>query len=122
MNDIRKIVGNNICTLMQYAADHGAPYPHDKALAAKAKLAASTIARIKRGEVGASIDTLEVIAKAYKLSAWQLLIPKLDPAIPPVAVSSDTERALYWRIKSLAADFRNVDEQEHDHPGSGAPE
>lgn len=123
MADVRKIVGDNIRVLQEYARDHNRPCSDDKSLGLRAKVEPSTVGRIRKGMISTGIETLESIANVYKLSAWQLLIPNLDPANPPVVPYTDTERALYWRIRSVAAEFVRTGKVEHDEdetPGSGA--
>ncbi len=103
--DIKRVVSDNVQTLLNYAADRHQPYGDAKALAIKAGISPSTVGHLLKCETAAKIDTLHAIAKVYKLEAWQLLIPNLDPSNPPVVPYSDAERALYWRIKSVAQDF-----------------
>jgi transcriptional regulator with XRE-family HTH domain len=111
--DIRDIVAVNIQTLMDYARDHSQPHGDQKSLAKKARVAMSTIARIRKAEVGCSVDVLDAIARVYGLSAWQLLMPNLDPTNPPVFCMTATERDMYRRMKQAAsalAELPNGDE------------
>ena len=101
--DIRTVVAANVQTLMDYARDRGQPCGDQKSLAKKAGVSMSTVARIRKREVGGSIDVLEAIAKCYGLQAWQLLMPNLDPTNPPVFCMTATERELYRNLKSSAA-------------------
>lgn len=103
--DIREVVAANVQTLIDYARDHDRPYGDQKALAKKARIAMSTVARIRKAEVGVSVDVLEAIANAYGLSAWQLMMPNLDPTNPPVVCITASERALYRKLKSAAAEL-----------------
>jgi transcriptional regulator with XRE-family HTH domain len=75
-------------------------------LARKSGVAQATIGRIIRQETAATIETLEDLAKAYGLQAWQLMVAGMDPNNPPVlqAVSKE-ERALYERLKSAVQDI-----------------
>jgi DNA-binding XRE family transcriptional regulator len=100
---IRAVVAANVNTLIDYARYHGQPCGDQKSLARKAGVSMSTIARIRKQEVGGSIDVLESIAKCYGLQAWQLLMPNLDPTNPPVFCMTATERELYRNLKSAAA-------------------
>lgn len=125
MDDVRRTVAENIAVLQQYARDHKGTYVDDASIATKAKLTPSTVGRVRKGQIATAIDTLDAIAKVYGLRAWQLLIPGLDPSNPPVVPYTDAERALYWRIKSVAADFARageLDEQEErvepERPGA----
>ncbi len=116
--DIKRVVSANVQTLLDYAADRHLPYANAKALAGKAGLTPSTVGHILKCDTAAKIDTLQAIAKVYKLEAWVLLIPNLDPSNPPVVPYTDAERALYWRIKEVAREFNAVDmggeHDEHD--------
>lgn len=100
--DIRKVVGGNVQRLMDYAADHGSPYGDQRSLAAKAKVSMSTVARIRKAQVAPGVDVLERIAGVYRLQAWQLLIPDLDPTNPPVFAMTATERDLYRNLRAAA--------------------
>lgn len=102
---IRAVVAVNVQTLINYARDHGQPYGDQKALAKRAGVSMSTIARIRKQEAGTSVDVLEAIAKCYGLQAWQLLMPNLDPTNPPVFCMTATEREMYRRLKSSAAEL-----------------
>lgn len=112
MDDVRATVAANITTLQRYARDNRGLYVDDASVAAKAKLTPSTVGRVCKGQIATAIDTLDCIAKVYGLRAWQLLIPGLDPSNPPVVPYTDAERALYWRIKSVAADFARDGERD----------
>jgi len=46
-----------------------------------------------------TIDTLDALASATGLRPWQLLVPGLDPANPPVHCMTQTERDLYAKIR-----------------------
>ena len=48
----------------------------------------STLYRIldPREKNPTQLDTLEKIARAYELQAWQLLVPRLDPLDPPATI------------------------------------
>jgi transcriptional regulator with XRE-family HTH domain len=53
-------------------------------LASDAKIGPATASRIKQHETSVGIDVVESIAKAFKVDAWQLLVPGFDAAEPPV--------------------------------------
>jgi hypothetical protein len=83
---------------------HHFPTVRDKArrLADTAQIALSSVQRAQKGQVGAGLDTIEAIARAFDLSAYQLLIPGLDPANPqsiPGALLA--ERRLYRQWQAL---------------------
>lgn len=60
------------------------PQWDDVALAKRAGTSPSTVARLRNGEVAAGIDTLEAIASAFGLRAWQMMVPGLEPTSPPM--------------------------------------
>lgn len=65
-------------------------------------VAEGAIARIRRGEGGATTQTLERLAAHYGLEPWMLLVEDLDPDNPPQLVyPSSEERALYERFKKF---------------------
>lgn len=103
--DVKQVVAENLRTLIRYAADHKQPYADAKSLAIKAGVYPSTVGHILKRTTAPKIDTLEALANVYKLPAWALLIPGLDPSNPPVIPYTDAERALYWRIQQVAKDL-----------------
>lgn len=73
------------------------------ALSKRCRIAQSTVARILSANQAAQIDSLEALAKAFRLEPWQLLVPDLDPRQPPLLRAlNQHERELYERI-ALAA-------------------
>lgn len=103
--DPRLVLASNLRALLAYARDKKLPYSDAKALAKKAGLTPSTVGHWLRAENAAQIDKLERLAAVFKLRAWQLLIPNLDPSNPPAVPYTDAERRLYWRIKAAAREL-----------------
>ncbi len=71
-------------------------------LAKDSGVAFSTIQRIMKREVGASLDNLESIATAFQIQMYQLMLPELDVTNPQVVNgASAQEKRLYelWRRK-----------------------
>ena len=95
-----EIIAANIRTLMD---DNQIPSESD--LARKAKVDQKTVWRILRQQQSPTVDTLEKLAKPFKLHAWQLLIPDLNPRNPPVFVMTDTEREMYCKLARMASEF-----------------
>ena len=94
--DSRKILADNIRTLKEYAG-----LPNAK-LATKCGVSNGTISNALLAKNALDIDTLDAIAKAFHLSAWQLLVPNLDPRNPHhITNISDAEAELYARLKSV---------------------
>lgn len=81
------------------------------ALAKKSRVAQSTIGRILSDEgVDAGIETVDKIAKAYGLQAWQMMVAGMDPGNPPVLQPlSKAERELYDNLKKAAREFAKDD-------------
>jgi transcriptional regulator with XRE-family HTH domain len=75
--DPRRIVARNIRALIDYDRDHGGPCYDKKRLALRAGLTPSTVGRILSLEHAPGVDTLDDIAHAFGLLAWQLLVPNL---------------------------------------------
>ena len=85
-------------------------------LGAAAGLGPTNIGRMKRGEVAAQIDTVEKIAKAFRLRACDILDPELSKRIargevlrmgehrPPVIPEKDWQ-ALSPRTRALVEDL-----------------
>lgn len=70
------------------------------------KVGKSTIDRAARGETPLNLDAIEVIAAVYGISAWQLLVPNITPANPPVLKSiGAAEDLLYEKIGALVKEI-----------------
>jgi transcriptional regulator with XRE-family HTH domain len=123
------ILAANLQRLMQHAADR-----HDYARATAraletyierqgwARVGKSTIHRILKGSTPPALDTLEAIARAYDLQVWQLLAPNLDPTNPPVIPLTETEEALYRRMRTVMQDFiRAHGDKDVEGPRPGTP-
>lgn len=99
---MRSILGANVKNLMEHHYRESANKP--KALAVDAHVSLSTVQRILVGETGATIDNIESLATAFSLSAYQLLLPRLDPANPGVIKgATKDEEVLYrnWKREKL---------------------
>lgn len=120
--EIKGVLASNLRTLIDYAKDRRLPYGDAKSLGAKAGLTGTTVGRWLKGSHAAQIDKLEALAGVFKLRAWQLLIPNLDPSNPPAVPYTDAERRLYWRIKAAARELAQgsaVDEPYETDAGPG---
>lgn len=73
-------------------------------------VAQATIGRIlSKGGENARIETVEKLAKAYGLRAWQLLIPGMEPKNPRfLGASSPEEKALYDRLQATVEDLAKL--------------
>lgn len=65
----------------------------------RSKVAQATIGRILRKEGGATLDTLDQLAAAFGVSAWQLIHPKPD--------MKPNEAAFYAQLRRLLDEANN---------------
>lgn len=71
-------------------------------VAAKSGCSQTTVGRILNKQMDPTTEMLEKLAGAFGLSAWQLLVPGLEPSNPPVLVPlSGKEKAFYDRLLGL---------------------
>jgi transcriptional regulator with XRE-family HTH domain len=101
---MRVVVGANIGRLLDH---HYQRFPNvtrrQKELARDSGIAFSTVQRIMKREVGASLDNLESLADAFQVSVYQLMLPSLDVKNPQVVKgATEAEQRLYriWRRES----------------------
>jgi hypothetical protein len=111
--DVIHILASNLTALMEWSRARGvqrlgsirglARYIEERGWSQG--VTKSTIARMKLGQKASAIDTVECVARAYDLQVWQLLVPDLKPGNPPVIWMTETERAFYQRMESVAREF-----------------
>lgn len=90
-----KVLGQNLESLMRATPELNS----NPKLAKKTELGTGTISRLRNGEVDANLATLEKLAAAFHVEAWQLLVAGLDPVnLPTLQPISEQERKLYARI------------------------
>lgn len=103
---MRSILAFNTQLLMDKHYEKSSNKP--KALAKDSQVRMSTIQRMLKAENGASLDTIEQVAAAFNLSAYQLLIPNLHISNPQVikGATKDEER-LYrsWKKSGTLLPF-----------------
>lgn len=63
----------------------------------------ATISRIINGKYPTSIDHVEAVAKVFGLTAWQLLVPNMDPKNPPEPLTR-AEKAVIEQIRSVVTE------------------
>ena len=100
--DLKGVLWANVSALMQkhYGRENLTR------LARETRCGPGTASRIKACETSVGIDVLSQIAGAFKVQAWQLLVPGFDPDRPPTLKQvSDEERAALAR---LAADAQRI--------------
>lgn len=74
---IRKVLARNVVELMKqrYRDNPNRPL----ALAKDARLALSSVQRTIGAKTGASVDTLEALARVFRAQPFELLIPRRPP-------------------------------------------
>jgi transcriptional regulator with XRE-family HTH domain len=89
---MRQVLAVNVSKLMEHHYRESGNKP--RALAKDAGVSLSTIQRMLKAENGATIDNIEAVASAFRMSAYQLLLPMLDVQNPPIVQGApkDEER------------------------------
>lgn len=96
---MRTVVADNVRRMMEYKFAESRN--RQKALAKEAGITLSSVQRVLNCEVGASIETLEALAAALDLAAYQLLLPGLNTASPQIVRGAlKNEEAMYRRWTS----------------------
>lgn len=72
----------------------------DAKVAKKAGVDQKTVWRMVNEANSASIKSVSRVAGAFGLSAWQILVPGLDPNNLPVVTMTEGERAFYARLRA----------------------
>jgi transcriptional regulator with XRE-family HTH domain len=73
----RQVLARNLTALMDRYPDIGS----QKLLFKTTGVATSTVGRIRRGEVAATLDNIEALAKAFRLTVSQMLDPRLTRSL-----------------------------------------
>jgi len=98
----RDVIARNLSNLMEVT-------PHlnsQPKVAARSGLGQTSIGRILRKEAGATIDSLDLIARAFGVEPWHLLVPNLDPArLPKSLTLADKEYELLAKMRLAAQEF-----------------
>lgn len=77
-----------------------------RAWADKIGIGEATLHRIITGSADIRVDSIAAVAKGFGLEPWQLLVPDLDPANPPIN-PSPTERQFYASMRSSGLVLRS---------------
>jgi hypothetical protein len=112
--DLREMLARNLRALVKHNADRGGLYTSSRTIGKKAGVGKSTVARIMQptpDESLPAVDTLDAVARVFKLRAWQLLIDGLDPANPPACMTPDIAKELA-ELRALRA---MLDQWEDEH-------
>lgn len=68
-----------------------------------------TLDRIRRAATGYGIDQLDLLAEAFNMQPWQLLVPGLDPRnLPILAPMTDRERRAYNRLRDTVQELGDI--------------
>lgn len=100
--DTAAALWQNIQTLMRkrYGGENLSRFSED------CGFAQSTASRIKAQQTATGLDKIDMIARAFGLATWQLLVPGLDPDHPPALQPvSNKERELYERFRAVAKEI-----------------
>lgn len=72
----------------------------NRAVAKAAGVGEGTVQRARSGDGNITVENLEALARYYRLDAWQLLVPRLDPDNPPrLATDAEIEAEVQRRIR-----------------------
>lgn len=102
--NLRGVLARNLATVMENVPALGS----QSKIAEKAKIGQTTVGRIARTEVSATIDNIEALARAIHVQPWQLLVPGLNPVAPPTlgnALPTDEMNALLT-LRSAIPEWR----------------
>jgi len=101
MNKLAKppeqVLADNLKRLMEH-------YPalnSENKVAKAGRISQRTVNRA-RNAIQIKLDSLQGLARAFGLAPWQMLIPDLDPANPPLLAATKEEKALYQRLQDAA--------------------
>lgn len=94
----RSILAKNVQALM----DARPNLDSNPKLAKRISASTATISRIRNAETDCTLDTLDKLAAAFEISAWQLLVPGLGAHNYPVLRTlSPQESDMYERLRSV---------------------
>jgi transcriptional regulator with XRE-family HTH domain len=101
--DSRKVVWASVSALMR----HRWQGENISRLAREAKIGPATVARLKQQETSVGLEVLDRISEVLGVETWQLLVPGMDAAAPPVLLPvSQAEREFYARMLNAAKVFK----------------
>lgn len=97
----KKIVKANVLRLLNHAA--GGQLPERESGVTRLKklnITQGSAQRILDDESDLRLETLDQVAKGFRLAPWQLLVPNIDPNAPPELASSaaDTHTGLHLTL------------------------
>jgi hypothetical protein len=93
---IRETLAENLIALMSATPECGT----EKLLRKRAKVGGGTVDGARQAKSAVTLDSLDKLAKAFGLEAWQLLVPNLNPRNRPVIHLTESERHFYARLET----------------------
>lgn len=96
-----KVVAENLTALMKDSKKLNS----NPKLSELTGLGTGTLSRVKNAKINPTIDTIELLAKAFDLQSWQLLVPNLKPKDHPTLLSEEG-RQLFKRLAEEVGDKR----------------
>ena len=100
--DARQILARNLKALMKAHRELNT-LPK---ITAQCGVSNGTLDRMRRATAATRIDQVELVAGAFGLAAWQMMVPGLEPKNPPVlAAASEAERLLYSKLLTAAEEL-----------------
>ena len=95
-----KVLAQNLNNLMERFPDVGS----QKLLLKTTGVTTSTVGRIRRAEVSATIASIEAIAKAFKIPLFHMLCPRLPSRLGVLKYQSAMEKAAELAARIQEAD------------------
>jgi hypothetical protein len=111
--DPREILSANVSALIERSGLSMSAWAREHGLKPK------RVHRALTQEHSTTLDVVESIAAAAGLQAWQLLMPGLDPANPPVFTITQSERDLYARLRDQILQLPITGPEKSEPKGSG---
>ncbi len=94
----REVLAQNLNALVSWHA----PKLSTQVLARRIGIGNGTLGRLRNAQVECTIETLDQVARYFRLEPWQLLVPGLDPARLPQARGMDPrEREMLGALDKL---------------------
>lgn len=100
----QKILAENLNRLIA----HDVELRNSRTVRARAKLGGGTLDGMRQGTKACRIDSLQKVAEAFGLQAYQLLIPDLDPKNPAVAKIPENQREFMHHLERLTHELQQT--------------
>lgn len=107
--DAVRVLAENLEALMEYARKHRRPQGTIPGVAEAGGCGVGSVHRALEGSTSLGLSVVDKLARAFRLQAYQLLTPGLDPANPHwLPVTDEEKKAL--RVARLAIQMQQHDE------------